>query len=153
MPDLARLFHRQWSLAVLADLRRGRPPKASRQTLAGTLDALSRQGLVSGGVLTRRGERVAERAEALLERLGSAPPRKWALPIVDALARRPLRFGALKAALPAATARALSMSLKDLIAQRLVSRRVLDGFPPRAEYALTQKARALSPLLRKLAGA
>jgi DNA-binding HxlR family transcriptional regulator len=153
MPDLARLFHHQWSLAVLADLRRGRRPKASRQTLAGTLDALSRQGLVAKGALTRRGERVAERAEALLEQLGTEPPRKWALPIVDALARRPLRFGELKTALSSATARALSMSLKDLVARGLVSRRVIDGFPPRAEYALTEKARALSPLLRKLAGA
>jgi DNA-binding HxlR family transcriptional regulator len=153
MADLARLFHHQWSLAVLADLRRGRRPGASRQALAGTLDALSQQGLVAGGALTRRGERVAARAEALLERLGAEPRRKWALPIVDALGERPLRFGELKAALPSATARALSMSLKDLIAQGLVARRVLDGFPPRAEYALTRKARALSPILRGLAGA
>lgn len=153
MADLARLFHRQWSLAVLAALRRGRSPGAPRQTLAGTLDALARQGLVTGGALTRRGERVAARAEALLERLGKEPPRKWSLPIVHALGKGPLRFGELRAALPAATARALSMSLKDLIAQGLLSRRVLDGFPPRAEYALTQKARALSPILRQLAGA
>lgn len=153
MADLARFFHHQWSLSVLADLRRGRRTAASRQTLNGTLSALAAQGLVSDGALTRKGERAAERAEALLEKLAGEVPRKWALPIVHALSRKPARFGELKAALPDATPRALSMSLKDLIDAGLVERRVLDGFPPRAEYALSPRSRPLAQALEQLAKA
>jgi DNA-binding HxlR family transcriptional regulator len=160
MPDLVQLFHRQWSLAVLTGLKNGGTPRASRQTLNATLAALLLQGLVekreSGHALTRRGERVAEKAEALLEaleKLGGEAPRKWALPIVQALARKPLRFGEIKTAMGSATPRALSMALKDLIGSGLVERRVIDGFPPRSEYAMGQRARLLAPLLDALAKA
>jgi DNA-binding HxlR family transcriptional regulator len=158
MPDLVQLFHRQWSLAALSELKNGGRPKASRQTLNATLAALVEQGLVekleSGHSLTRRGERVAERAEALLEalqKLGGEAPRKWALPVVHALLKRPLRFGELKTALGGVTPRALSMALKDVIGSGLVERRILDGFPPRSEYALGQRARPIAPLLDGLA--
>jgi DNA-binding HxlR family transcriptional regulator len=160
MPDLVPLFHRQWSLAALTELKRGGKPRASRQTLNATMAALAVQGLVekreSGYVLTRRGERVADRAEALLnalQKLGGEAPRKWALPVVHALVRRPLRFGELKTALHGTTPRALSMALKDVIKSGLVERRIVDGFPPRSEYALGNKARSLAPLLEALAKA
>ena len=45
------------------------------------------------------------------------------------------------------------MSLKDLVAAGLVDRRVLDGFPPRTEYVLQQRARAIAPLLDQIARA
>jgi DNA-binding HxlR family transcriptional regulator len=158
MPGLAQLFHRQWSLATLAEMKKGGRPAASRQTLNATLDALVEQGLVErregGAGLTRRGERVAERAEALLDalgKLGGETPRKWALPVVHALAKKPLRFGELKSSLGEATPRALSMALKDLIAAGLVERRIVDGFPPRSEYTLGTKARSLAPHLEALA--
>jgi DNA-binding HxlR family transcriptional regulator len=157
MPGLAQLFHRQWSLATLAELKKGGRPAASRQTLNATLEALAEQGLVErkdgSASLTRRGEKVAERAEALLDalgKLGGEAPRKWALPVVHALAKKPLRFGELKAALGEATPRALSMALKDLIGTGLVERRIVDGFPPRSEYALGPRARGLSPHLEAL---
>ena len=103
--------------------------------------------------LTRKGDRVAERGEALLSALGGrlANQRKWALPILHALGRKPQRFGELKASLPGATPRALSMALKDLVSAGLVDRRVLDRFPPRTEYILQQKARTLAPLLDQIA--
>jgi DNA-binding HxlR family transcriptional regulator len=160
MPDLVKLFHRQWSLAALTELKNGGKPKASRQTLNATLLALAAQGLVeklgTGHALTRRGERVAEKAEALLEalqKLGGEAPRKWSLPIVHALLKKPLRFGELKIALCGATPRALSMALKEVIGSGLVERRIVDGFPPRNEYGLGQRARALAPLLEALAKA
>jgi DNA-binding HxlR family transcriptional regulator len=158
MPGLAQLFHRQWSLATLAELKKGGRPAASRQTLNATLEALAEQGLVErkdgGATLTRRGEKVAERAEALIDalgKLGGDAPRKWALPVVHALSKKPLRFGELKSALGEATPRALSMALKDLIGSGLVERRIVDGFPPRSEYALGARARGLSPHLEALA--
>ena len=168
MSDLVRLFHHQWSLPVLVELLRGpdkrfaaltRRLKVSRQTLTDTLAALSSQGLVEGAsgdyALTRKGEKVADRAEALLSSLGGklANQRKWALPILHALGRKAQRFGEIKTALPGATPRALSMALKDLVGAGLVERRVLDGFPPRTEYALQQKARSIAPVLEQIARA
>lgn len=165
MADLVALFHRQWSLPVLGALLRGKDARAgalarsltvSRQTLLDTLSALEEQGLVArdggGWSLTRRGERVAERGKAVLES-GFAAQRKWGLPLLHALGRKAMRFGELKAALPSATPRALSMALKDLAEEGLIVRRVLDGFPPRTEYALQQKARAVSPVLEQIAKA
>jgi DNA-binding HxlR family transcriptional regulator len=167
MSDLSALTHRQWSLNVLVELLRGPDKKAgalarrldvSRQTLLATLKALSVQGLIEGDqaepALTRKGEKVAERGEALLsalEKAGATEQRKWALPILHALGKKPQRFGELKAALPSATPRAISMALKDLAEAGLVDRRVLDGFPPRTEYSLQAKARGLTPLLDQLA--
>jgi DNA-binding HxlR family transcriptional regulator len=166
MSDLSALTHRHWSLEVLVALLRGPEKKpgplsrrleVSRQTMLATLKALSEQGLVEGDAepaLTRKGEKVAERGEALLsalEKLGAADQRKWALPILHALGKKPQRFGELKAALPSATPRAISMALKDLAEAGLVDRRVLDGFPPRTEYSLQAKARGLTPLLDQLA--
>src|SRR3954469_21281854 len=153
MTDLARLFHRQWALPMLVAIFRKKSVSVARQTRDDTMAALTEQGLVTrDGTLTARGQKVAERGEQLLgavEKSGGL--RKWALPILHALGTRSRRFGELKSALPGATPRALSMALKDLAAAGLVDRRVLDGFPPRTEYVLEQKARGLAPLLDQIA--
>jgi DNA-binding HxlR family transcriptional regulator len=153
MPDLARLFHRQWALPMLVAMLRKKPLTIARQTYSDTLAALAEQGLVGkDGALTARGQKVAERGEALRSAIEESDRlRKWALPVVHVLGKRQHRFGELKTALPGATPRALSMVLKDLVAAGLVERRVLDGFPPRTEYTLGQKARGLAPLLDQIA--
>jgi len=155
MADLAKLFHHQWSLQLLVALHRKRPLALARQTRIDTLASLAEQGLASrDGALTPKGARVAEKCEPLLaamEKTGSQ--RKWALPILHALGRKPLRFGELKTALTGATPRAISMALKDLTEEGLIARRVVDGFPPRTEYAIDQKGRALPPLLDQIARA
>ncbi|HUJ27545.1 MAG TPA: helix-turn-helix domain-containing protein [Myxococcales bacterium] len=153
MADLAKLFHHQWSLPLLVAVWRKKPLTIARQTHNDTLASLAEQGLVGkDGAVTARGAKVAASCEPLLqamEKLGSQ--RKWALPILHALGRKPHRFGELKSALPGATPRALSMALKDLAESGLIVRRVLDGFPPRTEYAVEAKGRALPPLLDQLA--
>ncbi len=155
MADLARLFHHQWSLTLLVALHRKRPIALARQTRTDTLASLAEQGMVSrDGTVTPKGARVAEKSEPLLfalEKMGAQ--RKWSLPILHALGRKPLRFGELKAALPGATPRAISMALKDLAEAGLIARRVVDGFPPRTEYTIDQKGRALPPLLDQVARA
>ena len=153
MTDLSKLFHRQWALPILVSLLRKKPLTVARQTYHDTLASLLEQGLVSkDGALTARGHKISERGEALLTALEkSGELRKWALPILHVLGRKAQRFGELKAALPGATPRAISMALKDLVEEGLVQRRVLDGFPPRTEYTLEQKARGIAPLLDQLA--
>lgn len=155
MTDLPALFHHQWGLALLVSLWRKKPIALGAQTRAATLASLGAQGLLSkSGELSAKGARVAERAEALLaamEKVGAQ--RKWALPVLHALGNRPRRFSELKAALPEATPRALSMALKDLAEAGLIDRRIVDGFPPRTEYTLHARARALPPLLDHLARA
>ncbi len=153
MADLARLFHRQWALPMLIALHRNKPLTVARQTWNDTLAALVEQGLATrDGALTARGQKVAERGEPVLAAVEkSGGLRKWGLPILHALGPRPRRFGELKTALPGATARALSMALKDLVAAGFVERRIVDGFPPRTEYALQQKARGVAPALEQIA--
>ena len=155
MTDLPKLFHRQWALPILVSIARKKPLTVARQTYQDTVAALADLGLVSkDGALTARGQKVAERGETVLSALErSGDLRKWALPILHVLGRKAQRFGELKAALPGATPRAISMALKDLVEEGLVVRRVLDGFPPRTEYALEQKARGIAPLLDQLAKA
>ena len=153
MTDLSKLFHRQWALPILVSIARKKPLTVARQTYHDTLAALVEQGLVSkDGALTARGHKISERGEALLSALEkSGDLRKWALPILHVLGRKAQRFSDLKAALPGATPRAISMALKDLVEEGLVDRRVLDGFPPRTEYSSAAKARGLAPLLDQLA--
>src|SRR5260370_20784044 len=116
MADLARLFHHQWSLTLLVALYRKQPLALARQTRTDTLASLAEQGMISReGTVTLKGARVAEKSEPLLsalEKMGAQ--RKWSLPILHPLGRKPLRFRDLKAALPRATPRAISTALKDL---------------------------------------
>ena len=155
MTDLPTLFHHQWGLPLLVSLWRKKPLVLGAQTRAATLASLGELGLVArSGELSAKGARVAERGEALLSATAKiGAQRKWALPLLHALGNRARRFSDLKAALPAATPRALSMALKDLAEAGLIERRIVDGFPPRTEYTLHARARALPPLLDQLARA
>jgi DNA-binding transcriptional ArsR family regulator len=155
MADLPMLFHHQWALPLLVSLWRKKPLTLAAQTRAATLTSLTEQGLVSRkGDLSARGAKIAERGEALLaaaEKLGAQ--RKWALPVLHALGNGARRFSDLKKALPGATPRALSMALKDLAEAGMVDRRIVEGFPPRTEYSLQSRARALPGLLDQIARA
>lgn len=60
------------------------------------------------------------------------------------------RFCDLQAALPPVTAQALSMQLRQLEADGVVSRKVYPEVPARVEYSLTERGRALSPAMDHL---
>lgn len=62
---------------------------------------------------------------------------KWTLLIVWALKAGPLRFTALKAAVPGVTPQVLTRSLRDLQRHGIVTRQHFLEVPPRVEYALT----------------
>lgn len=76
---------------------------------------------------------------------------KWALLILRDLFRRgPLRFQQLEAALAGVAPNTLSARLRSLEAAGVVATRLYDSHPPRFEYFLTEKGRALGPILKAL---
>ena len=75
---------------------------------------------------------------------------KWTLLIIRDLADRSLRFCELERSLEGISPRTLSLRLRALEDQGVVERRTYPEVPPRVEYALTEKGRALVPLIEDM---
>jgi DNA-binding HxlR family transcriptional regulator len=76
--------------------------------------------------------------------------KRWTGAILFVLMDGPLRFSEVKMLVPDLSDRLLSERLKELEAEGIVERRVIDGMPVRVEYTLTEKGRALEPAVRSL---
>ncbi len=76
--------------------------------------------------------------------------KRWTGAILFVLLDGPLRFSEVKLLVPDLSDRLLSERLKELEAERIVERRVIDDMPVRVEYALTEKGHALAPAVRSL---
>jgi DNA-binding HxlR family transcriptional regulator len=72
---------------------------------------------------------------------------KWKLEILWLLNQRIHRFGELKRAIPGITQHMLTAQLRELEADGLVSRKIFAEIPPRVEYAITSRAKALKPVI------
>ena len=75
---------------------------------------------------------------------------RWTLLVVRDLLGGARRFRDLQAGLPGLAPNILSERLKLMEEHGLVSRRFYSDHPPRAEYLLTDKGRALAPVVRAL---
>ena len=76
---------------------------------------------------------------------------KWSLLILRDLVRKgPLRFQEFEQGLPGVAPNTLSARLKTLEAQGVVATRLYEQHPPRYEYFLTEKGKALGPVLKAL---
>ena len=76
---------------------------------------------------------------------------KWSLLILRDLTRKgPLRFQELEAGLPGVAPNTLSARLKALEAKGVIATRLYAQHPPRYEYFLTDKGKALGPVLKAL---
>ncbi len=75
---------------------------------------------------------------------------RWKPMIVWHLLRGDMRFNALQRALGGVTHRTLARSLKELEADGILARHDHGIIPPRVDYALTPKGRALEPALMAL---
>jgi DNA-binding HxlR family transcriptional regulator len=76
---------------------------------------------------------------------------KWSLLILRDLFRKgPLRFQELEQGLPGVAPNTLSARLKTLEAQGVVATRLYEHHPPRYQYFLTDKGKALQPVLKAL---
>ncbi|HEY6001693.1 MAG TPA: helix-turn-helix domain-containing protein [Anaeromyxobacter sp.] len=77
---------------------------------------------------------------------------RWSLVLVrDLLLRGPRRYGDLLAGPEGIPTNILADRLKRLAAAGLVEARAYSDRPPRREYALTERGRALGPVLRAMA--
>ena len=83
----------------------------------------------------------------VLDRIGD----KWSLLVVGALRDGPLRFGELEKTIAGISQRMLTLTLKHLVEDGLVSRTAYAEVPPRVEYEVTELGRTLVPLVIALA--
>lgn len=72
---------------------------------------------------------------------------RWKGVVLYWLLRGRHRFGELRRRLPGCTQRVLTLQLRELEADGLVSRTVFPEVPPRVEYELTPLGRTLEPIL------
>jgi DNA-binding HxlR family transcriptional regulator len=75
---------------------------------------------------------------------------RWKLPILMQLQKEKKRFGELKKIIPNITERMLTLQLRELEKDGLVSRMVYAEVPPRVEYELTKTGRDLMPVCKEL---
>ena len=82
----------------------------------------------------------------VLNRVGD----KWSMMIVMMLSRGPMRFSELKRAIDGISQRMLTLSLRGLERDGLVTRTVTPSIPPRVDYELTELGVSLRQPVRAL---
>ena len=107
------------------------------------------------GAATRNGEATPAGATrhpccALYHRAVELVGKRWTGAILLVLLDGPAHFSEIRALVPEISDRLLSERLKELEAEGIVERSVLDGSPVRVEYAVTGKGRALEPTVHAL---
>jgi DNA-binding HxlR family transcriptional regulator len=75
---------------------------------------------------------------------------KWTLLVIRDLAEGRSRFCELERSLQGISPRTLSLRLRALEEEGVVKRQTYPEVPPRVEYALTEKGRALVPLIEDM---
>jgi DNA-binding HxlR family transcriptional regulator len=75
---------------------------------------------------------------------------KWTLLVIRDLADGRSRFCELERSLAGISPRTLSLRLRALEEEGIVERQTFPEVPPRVEYALTEKGRALVPLIETM---
>jgi DNA-binding HxlR family transcriptional regulator len=82
---------------------------------------------------------VCRTISTLLSRIGD----KWTVLVVSALADGSRRFNQLRREIPSVSQRMLTLTLRNLERDGLVSRKVTPSIPPRVDYALTELGHSL----------
>ena len=75
---------------------------------------------------------------------------KWTLLVIRDLADGRSRFCELERSLQGISPRTLSLRLRALEEEGIVARQTFPEVPPRVEYALTEKGRALVPIIESM---
>ena len=82
---------------------------------------------------------VCRTISALLQRIGD----KWSVLVVTTLAGGSRRFNELRREIPSVSQRMLTLTLRNLERDGIVSRTVTPSIPPRVDYELTDLGRSL----------
>jgi DNA-binding HxlR family transcriptional regulator len=91
----------------------------------------------------RYSEQMCPRYQRAIEILG----KRWTGLIIRVLLGGPLRFNEIVSQLEVVSDRVLSERLKELEAEGVIERRVYPETPVRIEYQLSERGRALSPVV------
>ena len=83
----------------------------------------------------------------LLSRIGD----KWTVLVVETLGRGSKRFNELRREIPSVSQRMLTLTLRNLERDGLVSRKVTPTIPPRVDYELTELGASLQKPISELA--
>jgi DNA-binding HxlR family transcriptional regulator len=75
---------------------------------------------------------------------------KWTLLVIRDLAEGRCRFCELERSLEGISPRTLSLRLRALEEEGIVARQTFPEVPPRVEYQLTEKGRALVPIIESM---
>ncbi len=75
---------------------------------------------------------------------------KWVLFILFSLVDGTKRFGELQKMMEEISPKVLTQQLKKMEKEGLVNRKVYPQVPPKVEYSLTEKSRALAPVIEKM---
>ena len=89
---------------------------------------------------------VCQTISALLQRIGD----KWTVLVVTTLAGDSKRFNELRREIPTVSQRMLTLTLRNLERDGLVSRTVTPTIPPRVDYELTELGQSLKGPLHAL---
>lgn len=90
---------------------------------------------------------VCRTISTLLSRIGD----KWTVLVVSTLGEGPRRFNELRREIPSVSQRMLTLTLRNLERDGLVSRAVTPSIPPRVDYALTELGQSLLLPIKGLA--
>ncbi len=90
---------------------------------------------------------VCRTISTLLSRIGD----KWTVLVVSTLGEGPRRFNELRREIPSVSQRMLTLTLRNLERDGLVSRAVTPSIPPRVDYALTALGQSLLQPIKGLA--
>jgi DNA-binding HxlR family transcriptional regulator len=76
---------------------------------------------------------------------------KWKTVVLWYLRKGPKRFSELKKHIPGITEKMLSLQLKELESDGIISRKIYPEVPPRVEYFFTEEGKSLIPVLEEIA--
>jgi DNA-binding HxlR family transcriptional regulator len=86
------------------------------------------------------------RAREVLQRVGD----KWSVYVIDLLGQRTMRFSELHRSIDGITSRMLTVTLRGLERDGIVSRTIHPVIPPRVDYELTAMGRTLLDTIGRL---
>jgi DNA-binding HxlR family transcriptional regulator len=101
---------------------------------------------LSEGTTMRYSDHICVRFQHAVEIIA----KRWTALIIRVLMDNPMRFNELAERLSVVSDRVLSERLKELEQEKIVERRVSTEPPIRVEYSLTDKGRALSPIIAEI---